>query len=181
MRVLVVNGFSVGEPIDVVDDAIAILRAGGHETDRLDLAPAFDRFMSAEERDAYHGDEPLITEEARSAAAALQATEGIVICYPVTHGTSPPRVKSWQERVFVLDVAFRFKPSGVITGALDHLKRACVIGWSTETNRSDGRRNAHGPSIARSFFLSSNRACRSRYVAVDEQHRHLVGRALRRW
>ena len=129
MRILVVNGYGLNEPAAVVDRAVEQLADDGHSVDRLDLAEAgFDEFMSPAERAAYHSDNPLITPEAAAAAELVQAASGIVIAYPIVHHTSPPRVKSFIERVFVLGVGFEFLPSGRITGALDHMNRALVIG-----------------------------------------------------
>ena len=170
MQVLVVNGFAAGDSVPVVDRLETVLSEHGHQVERCDLAvDGFDAFMSAEERAVYHSDEPLLTDEAAAAAAAVQRADALLLAYPVTHRTCPPRVKSWQERVFVLGVGFEFKPSGKITGALDHLKRACVIGVSASGGSKrelGGGRNDLGPCLARSFYLSSNRTCRSRYVSV---------------
>lgn len=183
MRVLVVDGFAEGEGAGSIGPVAGWLDAAGHEVHLFPLAAGgFDACMTAAEREAYHTDEPLITPEARSAADAVLAAEAIVICYPIVHGTAPARVKSWQERVFVLGLAFRFAPSGKITGALDHLHRALVLGVADQPaggwRQSPGRRNAFGPCLARSFWLSSNRTCRSRYLTLpagsDRAHRQIT-------
>jgi putative NADPH-quinone reductase len=183
MQVLVVNGFAVDDAAPALAALEAALSAAGHRTARTDLAAeGFDAFMSAAEREAYHTDSPLITPATRAAADAVLAAQAVVICYPIVHGTAPARVKSWQERVFVLGLAFRFTPSGRITGALDHLSRALVIGVGPVAgHRRAGARNAFGPCLARSFWLSSNRECRGRYRSVEEAT--VVDRApdLARW
>ena len=177
-----VNGFAEGERAEAVVTLQSWLTAAGHGVDRLDLAEAgFDRFMSAEEREAYHGDQPLITPETKAAARALLGATAVVICYPVFHGTAPARVKSWQERVFVLGLAFRFKPSGKITGALDHLARTLVVGVANRPDPEAAKRNGFGPCLARSFFLSSNRVCRARYVGVTPDDLSGAISALGRW
>ncbi len=180
-----VNGFAAGEAAPVVERLESSLTDGGHRTIRCDLArEGFDAFMSAEERHVYHSDQPLLTDEAAAAAAAVQRADALVLAYPVIHRTCPPRVKSWQERVFVLGVGFEFKPSGKITGALDHIKRACVVGVSPpgQDRRDLGRgRNDIGPCLARSFYLSSNRACRSRYVSVIGEDFAPAERVIGRW
>lgn len=182
MKVLVVNGFEEVDRAATVDLVESWLASAGHESRRLDLAAAgFDRFMTAAEREAYHTDQPLVTDETRAAAAALQAVEAVVICYPIVHLTAPPRVKNWQERVFVLGLAFRFAPSGRITGALDHLHRALVLGVDDPPDRAAGRRNAFGPCLARSFVLSSNRTCRSRYLTTEPGGSPAARRAIDRW
>ncbi|MGF1596963.1 MAG: NAD(P)H-dependent oxidoreductase [Acidimicrobiales bacterium] len=183
MKVLVVGGFDPGDPgAALVDRAAQALQAGGHEPVATDLAAeGFDRTMTAEERAAYLTDAPLVTAEARRGAELVGAVEGIVVCYRVIAGTAPTRVKSWQERVFVLDVGFRFLPSGRITGALDHLTRACVIALDPDDDRRWRHRNSFGPCLARSFHLSSNRRCRSRYVTVTGAGSASIAAALGHW
>ncbi len=176
-----IDGYGPGDQADPAHLLFSHLEGLGHRVRRFELASAgFDAPMSAAEREAYHTDQPLITAETREAAAAVVAARGLVICYPIVHGTAPPRVKSWQERVFVLGLAFRFTPSGRITGALDHLQRALVVGVAERPDRADRHRNAFGPCLARSFFLSSNRACRARYrtvtpTGISEVHPLLTG------
>ncbi len=186
MRVLVVNGFDAGEPGPLIETIEARLDEGGHTIDRCDLATdGFDEFMSDVERSAYLTDRPLVTPAPIAGAEAVGAAEGLVVCYPIVHGTAPPRVKSWQERVFVLGVGFEFTPKGTITGALDHLRRALVIGERgprSGPGRHD-RRNDFGPCLARSFHLSSNRRCRAAYRTVggDGSDRMAGLAALERW
>ena len=180
MQVLLVNGFEAG-PQPVVDDVARVLSDAGHTVTRTDLAEVgFDAFMSAAERHAYHGQRPLVTDEARAAARDVLQTTAVVICYPVVHGTYPPRVKSWHERVFVPGVGFRFKPSGVITGNLDHLRRTLVV---AVTERPPGRWSYADPgrSLARLFFLGSNHRCRARYLTTTGRDLAPLGRLVRRW
>ncbi|MGI9614835.1 MAG: NAD(P)H-dependent oxidoreductase [Acidimicrobiales bacterium] len=183
MQVLAVNGFESNDETPLVARAVKMLAERGHGVDRLDLAAAgFDAFMTPEERAAYHSDDPLITPEAAAAADLVRSAAGIVIVYPIVHGTGPPRVKSFIERVFVLGVGFEFLPSGRITGALDHVKRACVLGVSDgKPNRA--RRNDFGPCLARSFYLSSNRSCKTRYVGVtnDKTGAEQIDKQLSSW
>ena len=190
MRVLVVNGFDPGAPAPVVDRMIETLAGRDHDVDRLDLATAgFDAFMTAEERAAYHSDDPLITAEAAAAADLVRAAAGIAIVYPIVHGTGPARVKSFMERVFVLGVGFEFLPSGRITGALHHMERACVVGVGDRASDAPPndvpgtrvRRNDFGPCLARSFYLSSNRGCKARYVGVAGEGTQKLERELSRW
>ena len=198
MRVLAVNGFDPGAPAPVVDHLIETLAERDHDVDRLDLATAgFDEFMTAEERAAYHSDDPLITAEAAAAADLVRAAAGIAIVYPIVHGTAPARVKSFMERVFVLGVGFEFLPSGRITGALHHMRRACIVGVGIGVGDGAGdrasdappndvpgtrvRRNDFGPCLARSFYLSSNRGCKARYVGVAGEGTQKLERELSRW
>lgn len=176
-----IDGYGPGDQADPARLLFSWLEQAGHQVRRFELAAAgFDAPMSAAEREAYHTDQPLIMAETREAAGAVLAARALVVCYPIVHGTAPARVKSWQERVFVLGLAFRFKPSGKITGALDHLRRALVVGVAADPDPADGARNAFGPCLARSFFLSSNRTCRSRYRTMapagsDDVHQLLQG------
>jgi putative NADPH-quinone reductase len=169
MDVLVVNGFAADDPAPALSLVASWLDSARHQVARFDLAAeGFDTFLSAAEREAYHTDTPLISAPTRAAADAVLAARALIICYPIKHGTAPPRVKSWQERVFVLGLAFRFKPSGKITGALDHLAHTLVLGVGPagEHGRAGGR-NCFGPCLARSFVLSSNRTCRARYLSME--------------
>lgn len=182
MRVLVVDGFGPGEGSEVVDPICLVLGTGGHDVVRTKLADeGFDRFMSGDERAAYHSDQPLVCPETRAAADAVARADALVLCYPLIHGTCPPRVKSWQERVFVLGVGFHFTRSGRITGALQHLRRACVVAVAPEPDRLAGRRNGQGRCLARSFHLSANRRCRSWYLMVAPGQQRPVERLLHRW
>jgi len=190
MRVLLVNGFGAeAAPAQEITVARSHLEAKGHEVTVSNLADeGFDQFMSAAERHAYHGDGPLLCAETRRAADQLQNTQAVAILYPSTHRCFPARVKSWNERVFVPGVAFKFKPSGVITGALDHLDRTLVISIHRNQSRlplrtrlAEQARAAAGPSLARSFYLSSNRVCRSRFTTTAQFDEATAKRVFRRW
>jgi putative NADPH-quinone reductase len=187
MEVLLVNGFGPDEPAPAIVEVHAGLRRAGNQVHCFELAAhGFDEFMTAAERAAYHTETPLVTAEAKAAAEAVLAAEALVVCYPIVHGTAPARVKSWQERVFVLGLAFRFTPSGRITGALDHLHRALVLGVAKAAVPNRRRtpadhRNSFGPCLARSFFLSSNRRCRSRYLTVEPGDSGRAQSIIARW
>ena len=191
---LVVDGFGGGRSSTLAERAAQVLAAAGNTVERVDLAAAgFDAFMSAAERAAYLTDEPLVTPETRAAADQVRRAEGMVVAYPVVHATAPPRVKSWQERVFVLGVGFEFQPSGVITGALSGLRRALVVGVDPALPATSAaerwprpvgaRRNDFGPCFARMFHLSSNRSCRAHYAAVasEDDGTSLLERELAAW
>ena len=91
MRVLVVDAFPTDSPDRVVvDAALEALRQRMHDPTHLVLAGGpFERFMSAAEREAYHGDDPLVTPETRSDAAAVRDADALLFCYPTTDFTIP--------------------------------------------------------------------------------------------
>jgi len=192
MRVLIVNGFDSGDDT-LADELEHYLAGAGHQCVRTNLeADGFGRFMSAAERVAYHSERPLITPETQTAARQLLETQAIVILYPQRHRGFPARVKSWNERVFVPGVGFRFKPSGVVTGALDHLKQALIVEvaatsqsrlgelWGRVANHIHNR-SLPGPTLARSFRLTSNRKCRAKFRVTDGTDSTTLFRQLDRW
>lgn len=184
VKVLVVDGYGPGGERPLVDALDSHLRAIGHTPIVCGLAAAgFDDFMSDTERAAYLTEQPLVSDATRTGADAVRSVGGLVVCYPIVHGTAPPRVKSWQERVFVLGVGFEFLPSGRITGALHHLDRALVVGVPgprSGAGRHD-HRNDFGPCLARSFHLSSNRRCRARYLELADADPEPALALLDRW
>lgn len=138
-----------------------------HTIARLHLAAAgFDRTMTAAERRAYPSGHPLVTPETSAAADQIRSSVGLVVCYPLRHGTCPVRVKSWQERVLVEGVGFRFLDSGRITGALDHVRHALVVASTLDPggDRLAGTALSQGRALARAFRLLSNRRGRSDFV-----------------
>ena len=192
MRVLIVNGFDAGDDA-VVRQFEERLKDAGHSCTVNDLeAEGFGEFMSCEERVAYHSERPLISPQTQTAARQVVETQAILITYPQRHMGFPPRVKSWNERVFVPGVGFRFKPSGVVTGALDHLKHVLIVEVGLDHNDPNhpkwplvsGRlhhRSAPGPTLARSFRLTSNRKCRARFRFVNRADTAAAFRQLDRW
>src|ERR687897_2494656 len=114
----------------VADAAIHGFEGAGHHVTLLDLyASGFAPAMSAAERAAYHGAEPLIDPQTVEHAALVRRAEILVFVYPTWWSGPPAILKGWLERVFVPGVAFRFDDRGKVRPALTHVRR--IVGVST--------------------------------------------------
>ncbi len=85
--------------------------------------------MSTAERAAYETSSPLISDETKRHAAALKRAEVLIFVYPTWWSGLPAQLKGWLERVFVLDVAFRFNDDNKIRPNLQNVRH--IIGVST--------------------------------------------------
>ena len=85
--------------------------------------------MSTAERAAYETLSPLISGETKRHAAALKQAEALIFVYPTWWSGLPAQLKGWLERVFVLDVAFRFNEKNQISPNLNNIRH--IIGVST--------------------------------------------------
>lgn len=189
MRVLVLDAYDLDDPDRHVVDAVeAALEALGNEVERRTLvADGFARTMSAGERRVYETDEPLATDETRSAAGAVKAADAVVCCYPTRLFGVPASLKSWFERVLVLGVAFEFDRRKRIRPALTNVRRLGVVTTTphgrvaTFRARDLGRR-----TIMWTLRLNCHRFCRRSHLALpqgvasgDAEAR--ITRSLRRW
>lgn len=185
MRVLVVNGFASGEDDQgLVGIVAAHLERRGRVVELVELeAEGFDTFMSAAERRAYHSADNLVTEEARRSAALLGSVDGLLFCYPLVHGSIPPRVKSWHERVFVPEVSFTFTRSGKVTGALGRVQRVGAIVSCVDEDPEPHHRNGPGRALLRLAWMSGPRRHRPSYVPIrpGEDPTARVAEGLERW
>jgi NAD(P)H dehydrogenase (quinone) len=106
------------------------LRRADHDVTALDLyALGFAPAMSAAERAAYHGEEPLLDPMTREHAALVRRAEMLVFVYPTWWSGAPAILKGWLERVLVPGVAFRFDARGRVRPALTHVRH--IVGVST--------------------------------------------------
>jgi NAD(P)H dehydrogenase (quinone) len=107
------------------------LRAAGHEVQLVDLyADGFRVAMSAQERVAYHGDEPICDPLVGQYAAIVQRADVFVFVYPTWWSGLPAILKGWLERVMVPGIAFRFdERTEKVRPALGHVRR--IVGIST--------------------------------------------------
>jgi putative NADPH-quinone reductase len=188
VRVLLIDAYAT----DDADRAVArlaaeTLSAAGHRVDHLELsASGFAPFMSADERAAYHGDEPLVSAETRASAALVATADALLFCYPTTTRTVPALLKGWLERVLVLGVAFVFDDKGRVAAGMTHVRRLGVItttphGWvDTRRHRDLGRR-----TILWTLRLNCNRLCRRTFLSLPRgagpEGRARIERSLRRW
>lgn len=166
MQVLVLDGH-LDAAASTAPLVVRRLEAGGHSVDIVRLTDAgFDQFMSAGERAAYHEADNLVTSAQRDAVALLRRSDALVVCCPIEHGTVPPRVKSWFERVLIPGVSFTFTRSGRITGALTNIRRAAMVVSCPDRSSEPHRRASSGRSLIRGLRLNAHRLCRSSYVKL---------------
>lgn len=153
--------------------AVAGLEAAGHDVTVLDLyADGFRAAMSAEERRAYHGDEPVLDPMVARHADAVLAAELLVFVYPTWWSGLPAILKGWLERVMVPGVGFRFdERTGRVRPGLGHVRH--LVGISTYGSprlyvrlmNDNGRR-----TITRALRMSCGFRVRSRWhglYAID--------------
>ena len=107
------------------------LLASGHEVVVLDLyEQGFRVAMTAEEREAYHGDSPIVDPVVAEHAALVQRAEAIVFVYPTWWSGLPAILKGWLERVMVPGVGFVLdERTNKVRPGLGQMRR--VVGIST--------------------------------------------------
>ena len=179
---LLVDGFEAANPI--VANAQERLTTQGHDVTRLGLVEAgFDRFMSAEERAAYHEAENLVTPEQRASVELVRGHDALLVCGPVIEGTIAPCVKSWFERVFIPEVSFTFTKSGRITGALKNIRRVGMLVECADRDRWAHKRRSSTRSVVRAVRMNAARTCRTTYVALEptDDVEARISKALARW
>jgi NAD(P)H dehydrogenase (quinone) len=146
--------------------AEAGLRAGGHEVSTIDLYKVgFRAAMTAEERAAYHGEQPICDSMVAEHVDTIKQVDALVIVYPTWSSGMPAILKSWFERVMVPGVAFRFhERTGKVRPALVNVRR--IIGISTygssrrhvRSVNDSGRR-----TITRAFRVNTGFGTRTRW------------------
>jgi NAD(P)H dehydrogenase (quinone) len=182
VRVLVLDGFDHANS-PVVDAARQALEARGHEvTVSRVISDGFEPFMSSAEREAYHTDEPLITDDTRREAAELKAADALLFCYPTVTGTVPAHLKGWLERVLVPGVAFGFSESGRVTRGLTNIRRLGAITTVNEGRIERARRRDGGRrTILQTLRLQCATSCRRTWVPLADGDTRPISRALARW
>ncbi len=186
MHVLVLDAYPPDSADRVVSDvAVSTLRDRGHEvTVRALVGGPFEQYMSEEERAAYHGDEPLVTPEAREDAAAMQRADALLFCYPTVLFTTPAVLKSWLERVLVPGVAFVFDDAGRVRAGMRNIRR---LGSITTTHHSPAetrrRRDAGRRMTTWNIRLSCHPLCRRTFLSLEAgaPDTDRIRRALSRW
>jgi len=149
------------------------LLAGGGAVTVLDLyRQGFRAAMSAEERAAYHGPDPILDPQVARHAELLLEAEALVFVYPTWWSGLPAILKGWLERVVVPGVGFRFdERSGKVRPALTGVRH--LVGVSTYGSpapyvravNDNGRR-----TITRALRMSCGRRTRTTWLplyAVD--------------
>ncbi|MBI4935995.1 MAG: NAD(P)H-dependent oxidoreductase [Actinobacteria bacterium] len=148
--------------------ACEALRAAGHGVNLLDLyALGFRAAMSADEREAYHSDEPMLDPMVAEHAALVQAADALVLVYPTWWSAQPAILKGWFERVFVPGVGFKFNAKGKVRPGLGNLRH--LVGISTygspwgyvKAINDNGRR-----TLTRTVRMSAGRSARTKWLGL---------------
>ncbi len=85
------------------------LSASGHDVVVLDLyAAGFTAAMSPAEREAYHGDTPVLDDLVAEHVDLIRSASTLVFVYPTWWSGLPAILKGWLERVLVPGVGFVF-------------------------------------------------------------------------
>lgn len=191
MRALILLAATEGNDLcgKAAERAATALRAKGHDVSLRDLvAEGFAVAMTAEEREAYHGDTPILDPLVAEHAALVGAAEILVFVYPTSLSTMPPILKGWLERVMVPGVGFVLDHRNKVQPGLGHVRR--IVGISTysegrvevKMTRDNGRR-----TITRALRLSCGLRTRTAWVplysvgaATAEQRAKFLERCARR-
>lgn len=114
----------------IVRRAVAGLTAAGHQPIVHDLYDeGFRAAMTADERNAYHGDHPSLDPLVDEHLADLAEAEILIFVYPTWWSTVPAIMKGWFERVMLPGVGFVFDDNGKVKPGLTHVRR--LVGIST--------------------------------------------------
>jgi putative NADPH-quinone reductase len=157
----------------IADRACAGLQQAGHDVDRVDLvAERFSPVMTVEDRRAYFSPQPLVCPETAASARLVRGATGLVLVYPTTLSTVPPRLKGWIERVLVPGVAFTI---GDRTGAepgLSNIRRITGITVHRDTRLEVLRHGDNGRRlIRRNIRLCGGLRTTSRWIAMYDEAR----------
>ena len=173
MRVVAVHAPTAGSTSthDAFTIAVSAARSAGHDVVPIDLAAeGFVPVMSAEEHAAYHGDTPLVADEARRSAAAVKTAEAFVFVYSTTFTTIPVSLKGWFERVFVPGVSFVLDPrTHKVRRNLTGVRR--IVGIATyDGSRSDVRRSRDNGrrTIERALRMNTGLRTRTSWIALHD-------------
>jgi len=149
--------------------AVAGLRAGGHDVEVLDLyGEHFTVAMTTQEREAYHGDTPILDPLVARHADIVKRADALVFVYPTWWSGLPAILKGWLERVMVPGVGFRFdERSGKVRPGLGQVRH--LIGISTYGSPRSSVRliNDNGRrTIARALRMSCGWRVRTHWLAL---------------
>jgi NAD(P)H dehydrogenase (quinone) len=127
---IVANPKPAGFSHAIADRARVGLESAGHQVIVHDLyAEGFRAAMSADEREAYHGDHPAIDPLVHEHIADLASADLLIFVYPTWWSSMPAILKGWFERVMVPGVGFVFNARGKVKPGLTHVRR--LVGIST--------------------------------------------------
>lgn len=153
----------------LADRAVSGLLAAGYGVEVLDLyALGFTAAMSQAEREAYHGDQPILDPLVAAHADLVRQASALVFVYPTWWSGLPAILKGWIERVMVPGVGFVFdERSGKVKPGLTDIRR--LVGISTygsprlavRTINDNGRR-----TILRALRLSCGVRTRATWLGL---------------
>lgn len=113
----------------IMREAVATLKAKGHEVDLCDLyAEGFDPVLTADRRRNYH-DVTKNREGLEDYVARLHAAEALVVQFPTWCFGLPAMLKGWFDRILMPGVAFDISDPANVKPMLGHLRH--IIGIST--------------------------------------------------
>ncbi len=154
--------------MEAVNAVTSTLERAGHEIDVVDLAGSgFDPVMTADERRAYHTDEPITDARTRTYADLVGRAGLIVFIYHSRLTTVPAAIKGWLEKVLVPGVAFRFDERGKVRPALGQVQRIIGVvtyddGWFAVKRRRDAGRR----TITRALRLNTGWRTRTQWIGL---------------
>lgn len=152
----------------LADTAAEAMRAAGHHVDVLDLyAIGYRAAMTADERRAYHSEQPVLDPQVAEHIELLQRAETLVVIYPTWWSSMPAILKGWLERTMVPGVGFVFDDSGRVRPGLTTCRR--IVGISTYGSKriyvrainDNGRR-----TISRALRLSTGLRTRCTWLGL---------------
>lgn len=162
---------------EIADMAHAALVGAGQEVHRLVLADeAFEPAMSRTEREAYHSDTPIVSDDIARYADLVTSVDEIVFVYRSVWFGPPAALKGLLDRTLVPGVGFRFSErSGKVRPGLTNIRRITAV---TTHGRSRREVLAAGDG-GRLYLLRALRTivhplARRRFVAaysIDSQDR----------
>jgi NAD(P)H dehydrogenase (quinone) len=187
-RALVVHAHPVpGSYSHALLDAVVrgLARAGRpHDVVHL-YEEGFAAAMTAAERAAYHGDDPIVSDDVARHAALVRGAEVLVFVYPTWWHGVPAVLKGWLDRVLVPGVAFRLDPeTHRVRRGLTSVRR--IVGvttygsprWYVAVTGDAGRR-----TLSRTLRLCCHRFCRTTWLGLhatdastEEQRRAFLAR-----
>jgi NAD(P)H dehydrogenase (quinone) len=149
--------------------AHAGLLAAGHEATLVDLyVLGFAAAMSAAEREAYHGETPILDPQVQAQVDLITGIDTLVFVYPTWWSGLPAILKGWLERVMVPGVGFRFdERSGKVRPGLTNVRRIIGIStygsprWYVRLVNDNGRR-----TLMRALRLSTGWRTSRRWLAM---------------
>jgi NAD(P)H dehydrogenase (quinone) len=163
----------------LADRAVSGLTAAGHEVTVLDLCALGVRpEMSADERHAYHGEQPILDPLIADHADLVRRAQILAFVYPTWWSGLPAILKGWLERVMVPGVGFEIdERTNKVRPALRQVRH--IIGISTYGSprsyvrlvNDNGRR-----VITRALRMSCGFRARTRWFALYSIDTSTAGR-----